>query len=310
MTEPRCHQLYFNPEQHPEDTLKAFEEFTQTFELRYDAQYPDPPKVSLDAAIERWKYANATTDTTQPKPSLAQYDQIRDNWRACDKVAKLLGMFSSNRLYMDWKVAQPDEGTRKLSKWTEFVTVMREFYKPTENITLMNYHFRALSQTENETFPGFCNRVLKEAKHCSFKCSNADCTAEDTAMRDQIVIGTRENAIHEEALKKSWDLNTLRREGMKMESAARGGAEIAGESVNKLGKYSYQNIKKNKDKDGAKDDSKRTPISCFNCGNVVTGSIQKHKEQCPAKGVKCKKCSRMGHFVRVCKSTHIQYRHR
>ena len=124
----------------------------------------------------------------------------------------------------------------------------------------MNYHFRAPSQTENETFPGFCNRVLKEAKHCVFKCSGAECTAEDIAIRYQIIIGTRENAIREEALKKSWDLNTVRREGMKMESAASSDAEIA---VNKLDKYLYQNIKKKRDKDGARDNYTRTYISCF-----------------------------------------------
>ena len=76
----------FYPEQHPENSTKALEEFIRTFELRYDAQYPDPPKISLDAAIERWKFANATTEITQPKPTLAQYDQICDDWRACDKV--------------------------------------------------------------------------------------------------------------------------------------------------------------------------------------------------------------------------------
>ena len=47
------------------------------------------------------------------------------------------------------------------------------------------------------------------------------------------MIGTHSNAIHDRALKKSWDLPTLCREG----------SEIAGEKLNKLGKYSYNNIK-------------------------------------------------------------------
>ena len=46
-------RLFFDPDDHPENTLKAFQEFIQRFELRYDALYPDPPKVSLEAAIER-----------------------------------------------------------------------------------------------------------------------------------------------------------------------------------------------------------------------------------------------------------------
>jgi hypothetical protein len=69
-------QLFFDPNKHPEDTLKAFQEFIQTFELRYNAQYPDPPRVSLDAAVERRKVANTTEATPHPKPTLDQYDVV------------------------------------------------------------------------------------------------------------------------------------------------------------------------------------------------------------------------------------------
>ncbi len=66
------------------------------------------------------------------------------------------------------------------------------------------------------SFPTFCNRVYKVAQHCNFKCHNADCTAEDTAIRDQIIIGTTHDKIREEALKNSWDLQQLRKEGMRI----------------------------------------------------------------------------------------------
>ena len=239
--EPRSSQnIFFDPELHPEDTLKAFNEFTQIFELRYNAKFPDPPKVSLDAAIERWKVAQRSEATPEPKPDLAQYDTIRDEWRSKDKVAKLLGMFSSNRLYMGWCVAEPSEDLQQTSKWDEFITKMTTFYKPTENITLKHFHLRAVNQNEGETFTSFCNRVQKEAKHCDFKCTNAGCTAESVAVRGQIIIGTKENYIRREALKLSWDLLTLMLEGMKLESAAKGGAELDTEAtVNKLGKYSF-----------------------------------------------------------------------
>ena len=36
--------VYFDPDEHPEDTLKAFEEFIKKFSLRYEAQFPDPQK--------------------------------------------------------------------------------------------------------------------------------------------------------------------------------------------------------------------------------------------------------------------------
>ena len=46
--------VYRTPCLHSDDALKVFTEFLQTFELRYAALYPDPPKVSMDAAIARW----------------------------------------------------------------------------------------------------------------------------------------------------------------------------------------------------------------------------------------------------------------
>lgn len=306
MAEPRyTQQLYFDPDEHPEDTLKSFEEFCQVFELRYEAQYPDPPKVSMDAAIRRWKVEYATEESPDPRPTLPQYDTIRDTWQSKDKVAKLLGMFSSNRLYTDWKMAEPNERSRKEASWDEFRDKIKIYYKPTENPTLMNFHFRALNQENNETFPSFCNRVMKEAKHCHFKCRNEDCTAEDIAIRDQIVIGLKDSAIREDALKKSWDLVTLRMEGMKMESAARSGAEISGDlAVNKMGKYSYQALKKGKK---TQQSEEKRIINCYSCGNQIFGSIAKHRSKCAATSAKCKKCGKIGHLANVCrKSTDVR----
>ena len=181
-------------------------------------------------------------------PTADQYDQLKAQWKAKDKVAKVLGMFSSPRLYSDWEVAQPNEIARDNATWREFKDLMETFYKPTENLTLTNYQFRYLTQTINEPFPSFCNRVEKEAKSCAFKCRHGDCSAETTAIRDQIVIGTINTKIREEALLKSWDLATLRTEGMKIESASRGDAEISGDkgAVNKVGKYSFSNLKNKK----------------------------------------------------------------
>ena len=219
-SEPQSNgNLFFDPNSYPEETLKAFIEFTETFDLRYEAQFPDPPKVSFDAALQRWKVANATDDNPDPRPTLEQYDEIRNQWRSKDRVAKFLGMFSSSRFQSDWRAAQPDENARKGATWEVFIDTMQTYYKPTENPTLKNFHFRSLTQHTSETFPAFCNRIDKEAKHCHFKCNSDDCTAENTAVRDQIVIGTHNNSIREEALKKSWDLTTLRTEGMKLESA-------------------------------------------------------------------------------------------
>ena len=117
MLEPQSQQttsatqnnLFFDPDAHPEATLKAFTEFAQVYELRYDAQFPDPPTVSFEAALKRWKITNTTAETPDPSPTLAQYDQIREEWKSRDRVTKFVGMFSSVRFQADWRNAQPDE---------------------------------------------------------------------------------------------------------------------------------------------------------------------------------------------------------
>lgn len=56
--------MIFDPDHHPDH---------HPFELRYPATFPDPLKVSLDIAIERWKL----TQEDDTKPTIQQYHQIR-----------------------------------------------------------------------------------------------------------------------------------------------------------------------------------------------------------------------------------------
>ena len=92
----------------------------QDFELPYDAKYTDPSKVSLEAAVERWKIVNAGRAIT-----VEEYDTITDELKSKDRVAKFLGIYTSRRLFSDWKVSEPDEALRKSSTWSDFVTKVR-----------------------------------------------------------------------------------------------------------------------------------------------------------------------------------------
>ena len=284
--------LHFDPDCHPDDTLKAFNEFIIDFELRYAANYPDPPKVSLEAALSRWKVENEDT-----KVSPDQYDTIVDSWKSKDKVAKFLGLFSSRRLYSDWVMAVPNDGERKSAGFEIFVKKLQAYYKPTENLTLKNFQFRALSQEKSETFIAFCNRVEKEAKHCEFRCESASCSAEMTAIRDQVVIGMVSESIREEALKQSWSLSELRTEGMRLESATKSASEISGENLNKLGKYSFKNTKKASSKARSNE-----PANCYRCGfSSSWKEVIAHAKTCPAKSSTCSKCNKVGHDSSVCR---------
>ena len=73
-------------------------------------------------------------------------------------------MYSSQHLYSDWQIAEPDENAWKVVGWSTFKK-MREHYQPSENLTIKHYQYRQLCQQKNETFTAFSIRVDKEAKH-------------------------------------------------------------------------------------------------------------------------------------------------
>ena len=48
-------KLHFDPDLYPDNILKEFTDFAETFELHYTAQYSDRPTASMDNAFEKWK---------------------------------------------------------------------------------------------------------------------------------------------------------------------------------------------------------------------------------------------------------------
>ena len=75
-------------------------------------------------------------------------------------------------------------------------------------------------------FDDFTHHVRAAAQMCNFKCTSTTCTVQETLIRDQIIIGTSNQTIREEALKKQWTLNELTTEGRKMESGSIAISEI------------------------------------------------------------------------------------
>ena len=89
--------------------------------------------------------------------------KICEQTKLGDRVSKFLGMYSSNRLYIDWCMAAPEEETRKNRHWCNFVKAMTAYYKPTANIMLKHFHFSLNIQKDGETFIAFCGHILLEA---------------------------------------------------------------------------------------------------------------------------------------------------
>ena len=213
--------------------MKAFNEFIEQYQFRFEAQYPEPPKHAIEACITKW------TATTKKEPADANIEFIKNRWISKDKVRKLLGFFAKARLIQDWKAAEPNELLSRDCTWDHFLKKLRSYYKPTENPIIRNFEFRQLVQVKNETFSPFCNRVKAAWKTCTFCEWDSDCSADEYGIRGQIVIEANEN-ICEKAMINNWNLAELCQKGMKYETAAAREEKISGCEVNKVDAYSYQ----------------------------------------------------------------------
>ena len=60
-----------------ESTLKAFNDYVELFELRYNAQFPDPQNGLVGFCTQRWKIVNEMERNPNPRPTLDQYDKIK-----------------------------------------------------------------------------------------------------------------------------------------------------------------------------------------------------------------------------------------
>ena len=81
-----------------------------------------------------------------------------------------------------------------------------------------------------------------------------------------------------------------------MESASRGEESISSGTVNKLGAYSFNNLRKKAEEVQNPPGSKKL---CYRCGE---GFSKNHLQACKAATAKCANCRKVGHFARVCKS--------
>ena len=133
-------------------------------------------------------------------------------WNSKDKVKKLFVFFATTILIQDWKAAEPNEALSRDCTWDHFLKKLWSYYKPTGNPIIQNFEFRQLVQIKNETFSAFCYR---RGKTCTFCKCDSDCSAEEYAIRDQIVIGTTNENIRERAMIKNWNLAELRHKGTK-----------------------------------------------------------------------------------------------
>ena len=118
------------------------------------------------------------------------------------------------------------EAERPTMTFRAMVTTFRTAFERNTSRTLANFKFRQLKQNQGEAFDQFVIRVKKESKSCSFKCTSDTCTAADTIIRDQILIGTSDDMLRERALAENLSLEDLIIRGESMEAAVNGSRKL------------------------------------------------------------------------------------
>ena len=125
-----------------------------------------------------------------------------------------------------------------------------------------------------------------------------NCSAEEFAISDQIVIGTNNEVIRKKALVKNWNLQELQKNGMKYESATAGEEQISGGALNKISPYLFHNVK-NKINLKRNDEKKKY----YRCGSPFKPN---HIKDCKAINSKCLNCGKISHFAKVCQQKNVK----
>ena len=275
----------FNPRNHPIDLVSAFMRFQRKFCYVYDGENRTPPStITGDAQINEWK---------------EKY-----------KAKLFLSRAVSDEFFDDYENEVP-EGERANIKFTDLVEKIKKRYTPASNKVHNHYLFHRLAQKSDETFDDFCHRVRADAELCDFKCLSATCTVKDILIRDQILVGTNNESIRNEALRKQWSISELVKEGRITEASLIAASDIKSESTSsssnqhvyrtRAGPYSSKGA--NRELKPKLEKPKK--FLCWKCEDSKCAGYGK----CKFATTECKNCKKIGHSPRsrLCPSNKKKY---
>ena len=122
--------------------------------------------------------------------------------------------FAGERLKSDCRVEYNQYLTKlKADDFNAMVEKLRLRYQPSQSQVPLHYQFHQFQQATGEKIDSFINRIFQHAEKCEFKCKNTVCTSRniinEMLIRDQIIIGTNNATIREQALAMELNLTAL-----------------------------------------------------------------------------------------------------
>ena len=170
------------------------------------------------------------------------------------------------------------------------------YCKPKQNVTIERYRFNTRVQGRQENVDQYLTELRLIARNCSFG------DLEDQLIRDRLVCGTNSEEVRQRLLRveelsldKAVSICRAHEESKKSAQYLNdsGGAEVC--DLKKKNGRSQKNLTNPQKARDSADQPMRH--SCNNCGS------QHPKKQCPAFGKQCRKCNKLNHFAKCCRST-------
>lgn len=176
---------------------------------------------------------------------------------------------------------------------------MKEFCAGTVNETYERYLFNTRSQSTSETIDEFYASLLELSRNCGFG------DLRDSLIRDRIVVGVRDPGLRKRLLfEKTLTLQECMEKARSVEVTQErlSFMKLDNPTVDEVRSHSSfrrKHPKKSKSNTNSKSENNTKPKeSCVYCGNDPHP-----RKSCPARDATCNKCSKRGHYGKVCFSS-------
>ena len=184
------------------------------------------------------------------------------------------------------------------------IATLETAYDKPKNEVFARHLLSSCKQEQGQSLDQFLQKLKNLAKDCNFKA----CTAEvhkNEAIRDAFIGGLISPQIRQRLLENSsLDLDTAFENARTLDMAEKQSLSYRSENVTAaIDQTTYAKSSDIQPEGQSPDNSAAaaagfpSDLKCFFCG------YSKHpRNKCPAKEASCKKCSKMGHFAKVCRS--------
>ena len=174
------------------------------------------------------------------------------------------------------------------------VNRLRELYIKPTNEVFARHVLSTRVQKEEENIDEYIQELLLLAKECNFKAVDAVQNRDDS-VRDAFITGLRSNTIRQRLLeKRTLDLNTAIDQARALDTAQKN-SESYSRPFPPVGAATTENNDVSEIESCAA--VPKTKSRCYFCNGP-----RHDRQYCPARETTCRRCNKVGHFSKVCRS--------